>query len=134
MAAFWAMLCGTIMLADFTFVLKKRRMENKFAVLFTSPPSPSSPKIKRSGKLFCFCRAIKSAIARSKWLPDFGVSEGDKFIVIFKDGKLKPRLKSADFTRSPLSFMLLLASPTMLIAGKALVKLASISTMSRPLS
>ena len=67
-------------------------------------------------------------MGRSKWLPDFGISDGDKFMMIFCAGKEKFNDKSADFTRSALSLIEAPASPTILSAGKPRLKLDSTST------
>ena len=112
-------------------MLKKSKIEKSDAVLFKSPPSPSSPKTKNSLSIFSFCKAIKSAIGRSKCEPFFGTSDGDKFIMIFEGGNLKFRLKSADFTLLSLSFMVVPANPTTPKPGNPLTKLDSTSTLTR---
>ncbi len=95
------------------------------------PSSPNSPKANHSLKAnSCFCKAIKRAIGKSKWLPDLGKSEGERLMVIFKGGKVKSLFCKADWTRCLASWIELLARPEITNAGKALVKVASTATIS----
>ena len=75
---------------------------------------------------------MRSAILRSKCEPLFGRSEGDKFMVIFCAGKAKSSAKSAAFTRSVLSLMLVLARPTILKPGSPREKIDSTSMIFSP--
>ena len=54
-----------------------------------------------------------SAMGRSKWLPSFGMSAGERLTVIFFDGSAMDRAESADCTRSRASLTALSGRPTM---------------------
>ena len=97
-------------------------------MLFNAPSSPNSPKTNISLSKFSRPKAIKSAIARSKCEPFFGVSEGLKFIMIFCAGNLKFKAFKEDFTRSSLSLMVIPAKPTTLKPGSPLKSVDSTST------
>jgi len=58
------------------------------------------------------------AIGRSKWLPSFGISAGDRFTVIRLDGNATLIADRDERTRSRASLTALSGKPTMPKAGK----------------
>ena len=103
---------------------------NRLLVSFILPSSPNSPKTKKSLSLDLLSwRAIRSEIARSKWLPSFLSSDGDRLTVIFRGGNLNSLELRADLILSRDSSMELPASPTILNPGRPFVKVVSISTI-----
>src|SRR5262249_39470709 len=81
-----------------------------------------------SGGICRLQRKIDAAIARSKLLSVFGKSAGAKFSVIRLRGRTRELVAKAALTRSLASSTVLLAEPTMTIAGKLLDRWHSIST------
>ena len=128
-AALMAISLGNKTFALVTFWLKKSKIEKSEFVLFTRPSSPNSPKTNKFSSSGSFCKAIKSAIERSKMLPFLGRSDGDKFMMIFCAGNEKFRFKSADFTRFSLSFIVAPASPAIENPGNPRIKFASTFTI-----
>ena len=123
-AAFKAMSCGTKTRIFFAFVLKNNKIENSSALERTLPSSPNSPKTKKSLSKRIFCSIINKAIAKSKCEPFFFTSLGLRFTLTRIAGSLACsqdfcKLLRAAFTRVVLSFIVVPASPTISIAGKA---------------
>src|SRR5690348_1100654 len=73
-------------------------------------------------------------MGRSKWLPSFKTSAGDKLTVMRRAGNARPRAVKAARTRSRDSATALSGKPTMLKAGRpeTIVTWVSTSTTSTP--
>ena len=99
-------------------------------VSFNLPSKPSSPRTKKSLKstFSLFCKAISRAIGRSKWLPSFFRSEGERFTVTFCGGNLKLIEFKALLILSFDSWIEVCASPTIENDGKALTNATSTFT------
>lgn len=101
------------------------------SILFTCPSRPSSPKNKPSSinLLWMFPYIVQNmatAIGKSKLVPFFLISDGDKLSTNFTFGILIQSVRSADFILSLDSFMIVSGSHIISIPGRDLLVPASI--------
>ena len=92
-----------------------------------SSPSAVKPSIASSATTPMATNRPK-AIGRSKWLPSFNRSAGDKFTVMRRGGSARPMAASAARTRSRDSATALSGRPTTVNAGRPLIICTCTST------
>ena len=110
-----------------------RTMGSTPLAFFSSPFSPSSPRNRSPcaapAGISSMASSIPTAMGRSKAVPSFFLSAGDKLTVMRHGGRFRPTFFRATDTRSLDSRTSVLREPTMKNAGSPLAMSTSTETI-----